>query len=313
MPIPDYETLMLPVLKAAVGGEVAIRDCVAALSDRFGLTEEEREARLPSGKQTTFANRVHWARTYLSQAGLVEPTRRGHFRITDRGRAVLAENPVRVDNKLLLRFPEFESFKRRRNTDEAGDTAGSVVTTPMPTEGVRATPEELIAAAHQEITEELQSALLRRILSARPEFFEDLVVDLLLAMGYGGSRADAGQRVGRTGDGGIDGIINEDPLGLDVVYVQAKRYGPDNTIGIEKVREFAGSLVERGASKGVFVTTSQFVASAKSFVSRIPQRLILIDGAELTRLMVRYGVGVRVERTIEIKRLDLGYFGEQES
>ena len=176
----------------------------------------------------------------------------------------------------------------------------------------RATPEELIDSAYQEITDELRSTLLNRITAASPTFFEKLVLDLLIAMGYGGSKADAGQRVGRTGDGGIDGIINEDPLGLDIVYLQAKRYAPGNTIGVGQVREFAGSLVERGATKGVFVTTSHFAPGARAYVERIPQRLILIDGAELTRLMVRFGVGVRVERTIEFKRVDLDYFDEDE-
>jgi len=170
----------------------------------------------------------------------------------------------------------------------------------------------LIEAAYQEITDELRSTLLNRIVAASPTFFERVVLDLLIAMGYGGSRTDAGQRIGRTGDGGIDGIINEDPLGLDIVYLQAKRYAPGNTIGIGQVREFAGSLVERGASKGVFVTTSHFVPNAKAYADRIPQRLILIDGAELTGLMVRFGVGVRVERTVEFKRLDLDYFDEDD-
>jgi restriction system protein len=313
--IPDYETLMLPVLKAAAGGEVAIRDCISRIADHLGLSGAERNEMLPSGKQTTFANRVHWARTYLAQAGLLEATRRGHFQITDRGRAVLARSPEKVDNRLLLEFPEFQDFKTRRKpsvSDDAGrDAGGPLESIPAPVIS-RATPEELIETAYQEITDELRSTLLNRITAASPTFFEKLVLDLLIAMGYGGSKADAGQRVGRTGDGGIDGIINEDPLGLDIVYLQAKRYASGNTIGVGQVREFAGSLVERGATKGVFVTTSSFASAAKAYVERIPQRLILLDGAELTRLMVRFGVGVRVERTIEFKRVDLDYFDEDE-
>jgi restriction system protein len=313
--IPDYETLMLPVLKMAARGEVAIRDCISRIADEIGLSEAEWNELLPSGKQTTFANRVHWARTYLAQAGLLEATRRGHVTITDRGRDILAQNPERVDNQLLLAFPEFQEFKRRRKPDGSegpqDEAKPSLESTSAPVIS-RATPEELIDSAYQEITGELRSTLLNRITAASPAFFEKLVLDLLIAMGYGGSKADAGQRVGRTGDGGIDGIINEDPLGLDIVYLQAKRYAPGNTIGVGQVREFAGSLVERGATKGVFVTTSSFASAAKAYVERIPQRLILIDGAELTKLMVRFGVGVRVERTIEFKRVDLGYFDEDE-
>jgi restriction system protein len=173
-----------------------------------------------------------------------------------------------------------------------------------------ATPEERIEAAYTEITNELRAALLERISKGTPRFFEKLVVDLLTGMGYGGSRANAGQRVGKTADGGIDGVINEDPLGLDIVYLQAKRYAPGNTVGVDKVREFAGSLVERGATKGVFVTTSQFAPAAITYVNRIPQRLVLISGEELTRLMVQYGVGVRTDRTIELRKLDLEYFEE---
>jgi restriction system protein len=316
MAIPDYETLMLPVLKIAAGGEASIRDCVDRLTVQFNLSEEERNALLPSGKQTTIANRVHWARTYLVQAGLIEPTRRAHFRITARGNEVLARGPLRIDNKLLLEFPEFEDFKVRRKPNGAAggeDGAAQAPANALPTPVVsHATPEELIETAYQEISADLRSTLLNRIVSASPAFFEKVVLDLLLAMGYGGSRTDAGQRVGRTGDSGIDGIINEDPLGLDIVYLQAKRYAPGNTITIGQVREFAGSLVGRGANRGVFVTTSHFVPSAKDFVDRIPQRLILIDGDELTRLMVRFGVGVRVERTIEFKRVDLDYFDEED-
>lgn len=312
MPIPDYESLMLPVLRLAAHGEVSIRDCISQLADQFGLTEDERMQLLPSGKQTTFANRVHWARTYLVQAGLLEATRRAHFKATQRGRGVLARNLEHIGNELLLEFSEFRDFRARRRTDDTTSILlqPAPVAAPIPT---RSTPEELIEAAHREITNELRATLLTRIMDATPTFFEKLVIDLLIAMGYGGSTSEAGQRVGRTGDGGIDGIINEDPLGLDVVYIQAKRYAPGNGIGVEKVREFTGSLVERGASKGVFVTTSHFAPSAKAYVERLPQRLILIDGAELTALMVRFGVGVRVERTIEFKRLDLDYFDEEEA
>jgi restriction system protein len=310
MAIPDYQSLMLPVLKFAAEGEVSIRDCIEQLAAEFKLTDEERTALLPSGKQPTFANRVHWARTYLAQAGLLEATRRGHFKATQRGLDALAKGLGHIDVEYLLQFDEFRAFRARHKApsqEMSGDAGLERSEAPLE----RATPEERIDVAHSEITAELRAELLERVVKSSPAFFERLIVDLLIAMNYGGSRAEAGKRIGRSGDGGIDGVINEDPLGLDIVYLQAKRYAPGNNVGIDKVREFAGALVERGATKGVFVTTSDFAPTARTYVDRIPQRLILIDGEELTRLMVRYGVGVRTERTIDLKKLDLDYFEEE--
>jgi restriction system protein len=307
MPIPDYQTLMRPVLEAAAEGEISVRDCAAALAERLGLSTEELSERLASGRQTVFYNRVHWAKTYLSQAGLLEMTRRGHFKATPRGLEVLRRHPQRVDNEVLMHFPEFLQFRERSRSrsDGAGPAADVIALEEFaPT----ATPEERLQTAYNEIIDELRAALLDRVTRGTPEFFEKVVVDLLTSMGYGGSRANAGQRVGRTADGGIDGVINEDPLGLDIVYIQAKRYAPANTVGVDKVREFAGSLVERGSTKGVFVTTSRFAPAATTYAERIPQRLVLIDGEELTRLMVQYGVGVRTERSLEFRKLDLDYF-----
>lgn len=312
MTIPDYQSLMLPVLEhAAAHEETSVRDCIAALAEKLQLTEDERSELLPSGKQAVFANRVHWAKTYLAQAGLLEATRRAHFRITDRGRQVLARQPTKVDNEVLMQFEEFREFRARsRSRPEKPEAVADAYSFEeiVPT----ATPEERIETAYTEITNELRTALLDRVTKSSPQFFEKVVVDLLTSMGYGGARANAGKRVGKTADGGIDGIINEDALGLDIVYLQAKRYAPGNTVGVEKVREFAGSLVERGATKGVFVTTSGFAPGARTYVDRIPQRLILIDGDELTRLMVQYGVGVRTERIIEFRKLDLDYFEEED-
>jgi restriction system protein len=307
MAIPDYQTLMLPVLEVAAESEISVRDCTAALADRLGLSGEERSERLASGRQTVFANRVHWAKTYLSQAGLLEITRRGHFKATPRGLEVLRRHPQRVDNEVLMHFPEFLEFRERSRSrgDGAGPAADVIALEEF---APAATPEERLQTAYNEIVNELRAALLDRVTRGTPEFFEKVVVDLLTAMGYGGSRANAGQRVGRTADGGIDGVINEDPLGLDIVYIQAKRYAPGNTVGVDKVREFAGSLVERGSTKGVFVTTSRFAPAATTYAERIPQRLVLIDGEELTRLMVQYGVGVRTERSLEFRKLDLDYF-----
>jgi restriction system protein len=310
MAIPDYQTLMLPVLELAAQGETSIQACIAALADRLGLTADQRGEVLPSGRQTVFANRVHWAKTYLSQAGLLDITRRGHFKATPRGLEILARHPERVDNEVLVQFPEFLAFRERSRT--RSDTPQRTLDVySLDDLAPSATPEERIEAAHGEITNELRAALLDRVMRGTPHFFEKVVVDLLTSMGYGGSRPDAGRRVGKTADGGIDGVINEDPLGLDIVYLQAKRYAPGNTVGVDKVREFAGSLVERGAAKGVFVTTSKFASAATTYAERIPQRLILIDGDELTRLLVQYGVGVRVERKIEFCKLDLDYFEEE--
>jgi restriction system protein len=263
------------------------------------LSQEERSQLLPSGKQTIFSNRVHWAKTYLVKAGVLEVTRRGHFKATPRGLEILGSQAPRVDNVFLERYPEFQDFRARSTlkkleaeTDKPSETSPIVD---------RATPEERIESACEEITSELRSELLDRIVTAEPEFFETLIIDLMIAMRYGGSRREAGQRLGKSGDGGIDGLINEDILGLDSIYLQAKRYAPGNVIGVEKVREFAGSLVERGANKGVFVTTSHFAVGAKAFAERIPQKLVLIDGEELTRLLVRHNVGVRVTRPLELK------------
>lgn len=310
MTIPDYQSLMLPVLECGANGETGIQACIATLADKLGLTEDERSELLPSGRQTVFANRVHWAKTYLTQAGVLEITRRAHFKATPRGLEILARHPTRVDNELLMHFPEFMAFRARSRSrfdrpERLADVSSFEDLAPS------TTPEERIDAAYTEIINELRAALLDRVIKGTPKFFEKVVVDLLTSMGYGGSRPNAGRRVGKTADGGIDGVINEDPLGLDIVYLQAKRYAPGNTIGVDKVREFAGSLVERGASKGVFVTTSQFAPAATTYADRIPQRLILIDGDELTRLMVQYGVGVRTERTIEFRKLDLDYFEEE--
>jgi restriction system protein len=311
MAIPDYQTFMRPLLEYAVDGtEKKIGDAIAALSDKFHLTDEERAQMLPSGKQTIAANRVHWARTYLHKAGALENTRRSYFRITDRGRKLLATYPERVDVKVLRQFPEFVEFQST-TTD----------TTSAPTEAAKnadifqpsgSTPDERITSAVGEIAAKLETDLLDRIEEKSPAFFESLVVDLIVAMGYGGSRENVVQRIGKSGDEGIDGIVNEDPLGLDVVYIQAKKYDRDQTIGREKIQQFAGALVGKNATKGVFVATCGYSKGAIEYAQRVPQRLILIDGKELARLLIRYGVGVRVERDIQIKRIDLDYFDTQD-
>jgi restriction system protein len=244
----------------------------------------------------------------LDKAGALKKTRRSHFAVTDRGKELLAQYPDRIDNKVLKQFPEFADFQNPKSKIAGEGGENSVETDDLEA----ATPEERIEAAEEEINNNLRSDLLERIQEGSPTFFERVVVDLLVGMGYGGSRETTAKRIGKSGDEGIDGVVNEDPLGLDVIYLQAKRYAAGNNIGREKIQQFAGALVGQGANKGVFVTTSAFTQGAIEYAQKIPQRLILIDGDELTRLMVRYGVGVRTERQVEIRKLDLDYFGNGE-
>ncbi|UVO32263.1 restriction endonuclease [Bradyrhizobium arachidis] len=304
---------MRPLLAfGADGQERNINAAIDALADEFHLTPENRELLLPSGKQRVFANRVHWARTYLDKAGALKRTRRSHFVVTDRGRELLKQNPDRVDARTLRQFAEFLAFQTPRVESGEAEESDQVEKQQSIVELSSATPEETLQAAEDTISASLRTQLLARVLELSPALFERLVVDLIIAMGYGGSRASVVQRLGKSGDEGIDGIVNEDPLGLDVVYIQAKRYASDNTVGRERIQQFAGALVGQGATKGVFVTTSSFTRGASEFALRIPQKIILVDGNELTRLMMQYGVGVRTERTIELKRIDLDYFEEMD-
>ena len=311
MACPDYQSLMLPVLRLAAEGEVRIGDAVERLAEQLGLSAEDRAELLPSSKQTVFANRVHWAKSYLKHAGLVESTRRGHFAITDLGRSALAENPERIDNTYLNRFPEFLDFTTKRSADNVSDEA-SAAKVAVSTAATLRTPDEIIRAAHQEIEAELRSELLERILSASPTFFEHLIVTLLVKMGYGGSVAAAGRALGRSGDGGVDGVIDQDTLGLDRVYVQAKRYAPGNNVGPSAIRDFFGSLDRFKANKGLFVTTSTFTKDAYETAGHLSKRIVLVNGEDLTKLMVRYNVGVRVEDTLYLKKLDEDFFIEGE-
>lgn len=305
MAIPDFQTLMLPVLTEAEKGEVRIGDVVERLADAFGLSPEDRSHLLPSGRQTTFANRVHWAKSYLGKAGLVELTRRAHFKITPRGCEVLARPPERIDIKFLTRFPEFQSFR------VAGEGNGEATEAVAQAGGATAdlTPDEIMRAAARQLEAALAGELLQRVAGGTPAFFESLVVRLLIAMGYGGSVNDLDKAlIGKSGDGGVDGVIDQDPLGLDRIYVQAKRYGPDNTVGASAIRDFFGSLDRFKASKGLFVTTSTFSASARETAEMLSKRIVLIDGPQLARLMIRHSVGCRVEETLTVKRLDEEFF-----
>lgn len=301
MAIPDYQALMLPLLRLVSDRkEHLLRAVIESLAEEFALSSEERNELLPSGSQFVFANRVGWARTYLKQAGLIDSPRRGMCRITQRGLNFLQEKPLRVDVKLLERFPEFLEFLNRRR-----DRASPSI--PAFTESGE-TPEDALAAAYQTLRAELEAELLQQVKESSPAFFERLVVDLLVKMGYGGSRQDAGRAIGRSGDGGIDGIINEDRLGLDVIYIQAKRW--DGTVGRPEIQRFAGALQGQRARKGVFITTSSFSPDAEEYALRIDSRIILIDGARLTRLMVDHNVGVSPVGVYEVKKIDSDFFTE---
>lgn len=306
MGVPDYQTFMRPLLMLSADGEEhSIRDAINELADQFRLSAEERLEVLPSGLGTVLANRVSWAKTYLLKAGALEKTRRAHFRITARGRELLRDFPGGLNSQILRSFPEFRAFQE----PSGGSTPAKSVAHELNL-AYDETPQDSIQRAEGEIVRALQEDLLSRIRELPPSFFEKLVVDLIVAMGYGGSREYVVQAVGRSGDEGIDGIVNEDVLGLDRVYIQAKRYAQGNVITREQIQQFAGALVGHGASKGVFFTTSSFAKTAAEYAQRVPQRIILIDGATLTRLMVQYNVGVRSERTVELKRMDLDYFEE---
>lgn len=305
--IPDYQTLMLPVLLLAAAGETHVADVAERIADDLGLTQAERDELLPSGRQRVLHNRIHWAKFYMSKAGLIASPARGRFVATDKGNALLATSPQRIDVALLMKEPEFRDFYKNEGAavEENGSLATAAGATPP-----RTTPEEQIDAAFASMQAALRDELLQRILSNSPAFFEQLIVDLLVAMGYGGSHKDAAAQLGHSGDGGVDGIVNEDRLGLDRIYVQAKRYAPGNAVGRPDVNGFVGSLIGLGATKGVFVTTSTFSQPARDYVRHLAQRIILIDGQELADLMIEHGVGVRSYRTVEFKRLDEDFFGE---
>lgn len=306
--IPDYQTLMLPVLRLAAEGETRVAEVAERIANDLGLTPEEREELLPSGRQRLLHNRIHWAKFYMSKAGLIASPARGRFLATEKGKTLLATMPERIDVGLLMQEPEFREFYR--NEGGATGQEGAIVKV-SDTVSATTTPEEQIDSANAALMAALRDELLQRILANSPAFFEQLIVDLLVAMGYGGSHKDAAAQLGRSGDGGVDGIVNEDRLGLDRIYVQAKRYAPGSPVGRPDVNGFVGSLVGLGATKGVFVTTSTFSQPARDYVRHLAQRVILIDGRELADLMIEHGVGVRGYRTVEFKRLDEDFFGEE--
>lgn len=302
MAIPDFQSLMRPLIEAhADGKEHLNRDLVRQLADQFGLSEEERREMLPSGRAKLFDNRVGWAKSHVMQAGLLESPRRAVSTITERGRQVLADHVERVDLRVLNEFDEYREFRKRRK-----EASGETDTEDDTTED--APPEEMLENAYQKVRRQIEADLLRQIMDNPPDFLERVVVDLVVRMGYGGSRKDAGEALGKSGDEGIDGIIKEDPLGLDVIYLQAKRW--EGSVGRPEIQKFAGALQGQRARKGIFITTSTFTPDALDYVSRIESKIILIDGSRLARLMFDHDIGVATASSYEVKRIDSDYFAD---
>ncbi|MGB9799806.1 MAG: restriction endonuclease [Thermanaerothrix sp.] len=302
MTIPDFQAFMLPLLRlAADGKEHTIQEALEHLANEFKLSPEDLEALVPSGRATVFRNRVSWARTYLTKAGLLEAPKRSHFRITELGKEVLKTQVAQIDVKFLLQFPQFKEFKSKhiktlpeKNNEE-------------PEESPK-TPEELMEEAYQRIRAQLAQDLLQTIKQCSANFFERLVVDLLVKMGYGGSHRDAARAVGKSGDGGIDGIIDEDRLGLETIYIQAKHW--DGPVGSPEIQKFVGALAGKKAKKGVFITTSTFTQNAIDYVTKVDHKIVLIDGQRLAELMIDYEVGVTTILNYPIKQIDRDYFSE---
>ncbi|MEP3332093.1 restriction endonuclease [Sedimentitalea sp.] len=302
--IPDYQSLMRPVLECDRNGPQKISDVVEEISERLKLSDEDRQQMLPSGKQTTIANRVHWSRSYMKQAGLVRNIRRGWYELTDRGRSILDDPSISLDSKYLEQFDEFQEFKSRGKDNDEETAAEIEAETPANT------PDENLQAAHKKLDAALAANLLDYVRLAAPMFFENLIVDLLIAMGYGGTSEDAGRALGQSGDNGVDGVIDQDPLGVDQIYLQAKRYGPTNSVGAGDIRDFYGALSIKKAMKGIFVTTSHFTSGAQQTAKDLGSRIVLIDGPQLAKLMIKYNIGCRDKDVLHIKQIDESYSDE---
>jgi restriction system protein len=307
--IPDFQTIMRPLLSSLEDGQAhTITEVRDRLADQFSLSEDDLEARLPSGRAKTFMNRVGWATTYLYRTGLIERPKRSVYRITPRGREILSQQPSRIDLNVLAQFPELQEFRAR---NPSGDCAAESQVE-VESDGPEHTPEEQIDAAYRLLRTALAAEVLDRVKEQTPAFFEQLVLDVLRAMSYGGTHEDAVTRLGQSGDEGVDGVIREDELGLDLIYVQAKRW--QNPVGRPEIQRFFGALHGKRASKGIFITTSSFSSEAATYAESVTPRVILVDGKELARLMIEYGVGVTSSRRYEIKRIDLDYFaGDDEA
>lgn len=302
--IPNYQVIMLPLLKAVKDQkEYKLNDIVDILASEFKLSEEERKELLPSGQSFLFGNRVGWARTYLKKAGLLDSPKRGYLIITQRGLDVLKQKPKEVNVALLQQFSEFLEFQSSKRDDNITEN------TIIQSESIQ-TPEEILENSYQDIRKSLAQELLDKITKLSPTFFERLVVELLVKMGYGGSMKDAGRALGKSGDEGIDGTIKEDKLGLDIIYIQAKRWQPGNVVGRPEIHKFVGALAGQGAKKGIFITTSSFTKDALEFVPRNETKIVLIDGYLLAQLMIDYNLGVATQQVYEIKKIDSDYFEE---
>lgn len=302
MAIPDYQTVMLPLLKlVAKHGKLKLKDARVMIADELNLSEQEKAALLPSGKQPIIYNRVGWASTYLRKAMLLALPQRGVMEITDRGKKVLSDIPPLINVKFLEQFPEFVVFRTVSDEEDV----------PKVTEAIDAasgTPEEVLEEAHAQLKNQVLADIVEKLKTGSPQFFESLVVDTVVKMGYGGSRKDAGKAIGRSGDEGIDGIINEDRLGLDVIYLQAKRW--EGNVGRPEIQKFAGALQGKRAKKGIFITTSDFTGESREFVKNIDAKIILISGRQMAELMWEHNIGLNTSATYEVKKLDLDYFSE---
>ncbi len=301
MPVPDFQSLMLPVLQEVIAGPIPSKDLRARIAQQLRLTEQDLAELLPSGRQTTFTNRVAWANVFLQRAGLIRIVRRGVYEATEAGKVVASQAPARIDNAFLQQFPSFVEWRQRSESTRADGTGDQPL--PPPVNTTPTNPEEQLERSYKELTAAVEAELLERLQATTPSHFENLIIDLLVAMNYGGGRSEMAKALGRSGDDGVDGVVREDKLGLDVVYMQAKRYAPDNIVGVGAVRDFVGALEGHRATKGVFVTTSRFARSAPEYIERVSKRVALIDGPELARLMVEHGVGVRVKTTYVIKEV----------
>lgn len=308
MTIPDFQTLMRPLLKLGENGdEIRTSDCVDDIANQFNLTDDEKEEMLPSGRQPLLLNRIHWARTYLGKAEVITSPKRGYFKITDRGLKLLQNGPERITIKILENYPEFKQWRDAQSGSIAKETKNIANDEDVNNDK---SAEERLEEAHSELNEQLKADILQNLYNVSPSMFEKIIVDLLISMGYGGGKAEMGKALMKNNDGGVDGIIKEDELGLDVVYVQAKKHKLDSSIGRPDIQSFAGSLEGFNATKGVFVTTAKFAHTVKDYVERIHKRIVLIDGQRLASLMVRHGVGVRTKDIYELKDLDEDYFLE---
>lgn len=303
MSIPNYQMVMLPLLRlVGMRGSISVRDATEQIAEEFKLTKDERAALLPSGKQEIIVNRVGWACTYMKKAGLLSSSARGMIEITERGKQVLMERPKLINVAYLSKFPEFEAFRAIEN-EKSDNSPQTVANTDS-----SGTPEELIEQSYQELKTALLDDIIQRVKACSPQFFEQLVVDTVVKMGYGGSRKEAGKAIGQSGDEGIDGIINEDRLGLDVIYLQAKRW--EGNVSRPEIQKFAGALQGKRARKGIFITTSDFTSEAKEFVRHIDAKIILISGHQLAELMWEYSIGVSSSASYEVKKLDIDFFSE---